>query len=164
MHKVWSSIEEMPYCFQGHLLNFKVTRDKKIVDFETNWTFPGCNYSLISLVAREWYTKFEAAFESNLSKITRPVAAIKSLRFALFSFRTLNLDLLWISSPNFSNTLLVCMGRSLIDIQWCHFQNGCLMTISNLFVISLSNFMRTLFVSMNRSVMLFRATTFKMTV
>ena len=29
MHKVSSGIEEVPYYFQGHLSNFKVTRDKK---------------------------------------------------------------------------------------------------------------------------------------
>ena len=29
MHKAWSSIEEVPYCFEGHPLNFKVTRLKK---------------------------------------------------------------------------------------------------------------------------------------
>ena len=29
MHKAWSTIEEVPYCFQGHLPNFKVTGDKK---------------------------------------------------------------------------------------------------------------------------------------
>ena len=49
----WCCIEDMPYYFSGHPSNFKVTRAK-------NWRF-----------------------ESNLSKITRPVAAIKSLRFAL---------------------------------------------------------------------------------
>ena len=29
MHKVWSSIEEVPFCFQGHPSNFKVTGLKK---------------------------------------------------------------------------------------------------------------------------------------
>ena len=33
MHKAWSSIEEVPYCFQGHLSNFKVTRDRKSLIF-----------------------------------------------------------------------------------------------------------------------------------
>ena len=28
MHKAWSSGEELPYCFQGHQSNFKVTRAK----------------------------------------------------------------------------------------------------------------------------------------
>ena len=100
MHKAWSSIEEVPYCFsrlsikfqgnmgqkrsiltqigrfrtvtpvrihwwlwnhaqslkqdrrgcpivfQGPKSNFKVTRDKKIADFDPNWAFPDSNLSL----------------------------------------------------------------------------------------------------------------------
>ena len=70
--------------------------------------FPDCNSSLNSPMALKWFTKLEAAekrcpivflghppismsyglehqrFGFNLSKVTRPVAAIKSLRFALF--------------------------------------------------------------------------------
>ena len=30
MHKAWSSLEKVPYYFQGHPSNFKVTRDKKL--------------------------------------------------------------------------------------------------------------------------------------
>ena len=33
MHKAWSGIEEVPYCFQGHPSNFKVTQDKKMPTF-----------------------------------------------------------------------------------------------------------------------------------
>ena len=33
MHKAWSSIEEVPYFLQGHMSNFKVTRDQKNTDF-----------------------------------------------------------------------------------------------------------------------------------
>ena len=32
--------------FQGHLSNFKVTQDKKIVDFDPNWEFTDCNSGL----------------------------------------------------------------------------------------------------------------------
>ena len=31
MHKAWYSIEEVPYFFQGHSSNFKVTQDKKFL-------------------------------------------------------------------------------------------------------------------------------------
>ena len=55
MHKAWCGIEDMPYYFSGHPSNFKVTRAKN------------------------------RRFESNLIKITRPVAAIKSLRFVLYT-------------------------------------------------------------------------------
>ena len=36
--------------FQDHLSNFKVARDKKIVDFYPNWGFPDWNSSLNSLM------------------------------------------------------------------------------------------------------------------
>ena len=42
----WSSKEEVPYLFQGYPQNFKVTRLKKYVDFDLNWAFPDCNWSL----------------------------------------------------------------------------------------------------------------------
>ena len=50
-----------PIVFQGHLSNFKVTPDKKIIDFEPNWAFLDCNSSLNSLMAMKWCTKLEAA-------------------------------------------------------------------------------------------------------
>ena len=54
MHKAWCSIEEVPYYF-----------------FRSSIKFQG---------HAGWKSRW---FGSNLSKITRPVAAIKSLRFAL---------------------------------------------------------------------------------
>ena len=53
--KLETAKERCPIVFQGHPSNFKVTRDKT-TDFDPNWAFP--DY--------------------------RPVAAFKSLRFALF--------------------------------------------------------------------------------
>ena len=61
MHKVWSSIEEVPIVFQGHPSNFKVTRLKKIIDFDANWAFPDCNSSLNSPMAMKSGTKLEVA-------------------------------------------------------------------------------------------------------
>ena len=55
MHKAWFSIEDVPYYFSRSSIKFQG---------HTGWK-------------NRW-------FGSNLSKITRPVAAIKSLRFALF--------------------------------------------------------------------------------
>ena len=51
IQKAWTSTEEAPVIFRGHPSNFKVTRDKQIVDFEPNWAFPDCNSSLNSLMA-----------------------------------------------------------------------------------------------------------------
>ena len=116
MHKAWSSVEDVPYCFWrssikfqyhtrqksahfdpnwgflecnlslnslmamkwctkieaiqekcstvflGHPSNCKVTRDRKIVDFDPNWVFPDCNLSLNSLTAMKWCTKLEATY------------------------------------------------------------------------------------------------------
>ena len=55
MLKAWSSIEKLPYCLSRSFSNFKVTRDKKIIDFDPNWVFRDCNSSLISLMARKWW-------------------------------------------------------------------------------------------------------------
>ena len=63
MHKTWSSIEEVSYCFQGHPSNFKVTRDKKIADFDHNRAFPGCNSSLNSPMALKWCTNLNVVFK-----------------------------------------------------------------------------------------------------
>ena len=63
MHKALRNIEEVPYCFfLGHPSNFQVTQAVK------------------------------ATILSYLSKNTRPVAAIKSLTFALLS----NLSDIWL--------------------------------------------------------------------
>ena len=55
MHKATSIIEEVPYCFSRSSIKFQANTGK------------------------QWW------FDSNSSKITRPVAVIKFLRFALFS-------------------------------------------------------------------------------
>ena len=100
----------MPYLFQGYPSNFEVTRDKKspiltrIECFQTV-TPVGIHqgvydyakslmqsrrgalsfFEVIHQISRSHGLKHRQ-FESNLSKITRPVAAIKSLRFALLYF------------------------------------------------------------------------------
>ena len=56
MHRAWSSIVEVPYCFSRSYVKFQGHTALKIVEFHPNWAFP--DY--------------------------RPVAAFKSLRFALF--------------------------------------------------------------------------------
>ena len=56
LHKAWNSKEEMPYCFPRSSIRFQGHRGQNITDFDPNSAFP--DY--------------------------RPVAAFKSLRFALF--------------------------------------------------------------------------------
>ena len=55
LHKAWNSKEEMPYCFPRSSIKFQGHTGQNITDFDPNWAFP--DY--------------------------RPVAAFKSLRFAL---------------------------------------------------------------------------------
>ena len=56
LHKAWNSKGEMPYCFPRSSIKFQVHTGQNITHFDPNWAFP--DY--------------------------RPVAAFKSLRFALF--------------------------------------------------------------------------------
>ena len=58
LHKAWNSKGEVPYCFPRSSIKFQGHIGQNITDFDPNWAFP--DY--------------------------RPVAAFKSLRFALFFF------------------------------------------------------------------------------
>ena len=78
MHITWWSVEDVPYQFWGFQSNFNVTRADKLT------------------------------IESILSKITRPVAAIKSPRFALFK-----MDVGQYMSFPLGNNLIQC-GRWMI--------------------------------------------------
>ena len=57
LHKAWNSKGEMPYRFPRSSVKFQGHTVQNITDFDPNWAFP--DY--------------------------RPVAAFKSLRFALFN-------------------------------------------------------------------------------
>ena len=107
--KLETAKERCPIVFQGHPSNFKVTREKtspistQIGRFRTigrsqlsNPSDLPCWRSSVKFQGhsakknRRFWPKLGVSrlkngrFESNLNKITRPVAAIKSLRFALF--------------------------------------------------------------------------------
>ena len=97
-----------------------------------------------------------------------------------FGFRTLTLLWLWISTSNFSGTILMYMGRSLLIFQQRHFQNGRLeaildFSVSGLcrwqgfrdvsqvcFGISISNFICMLMVVIGKSLLIFSEVTSKM--
>ena len=57
MHKAWSSIEEVPYCFSRSSVKFQGHTALKIVEFDPNWTFPDCNSSLNLSMAMECCTR-----------------------------------------------------------------------------------------------------------
>ena len=61
MHRVWSSIVEVPYCFSRSCLKFQGHTPLKIVEFYPNWAFPDYNSSLNSPMAMKCCTKLETA-------------------------------------------------------------------------------------------------------
>ena len=61
MHKAWSSIEEVPYCFSRSSITFQGHIALEIVEFDSNWAFPDCNSSLNSTMAMKCCTKLETA-------------------------------------------------------------------------------------------------------
>ena len=112
IHNAWSSIEEVPYCLSWS--NFKVSWDENLTIWlwfehfqmvtriwihEWLWndthSFHGheevlhCFFNFISQISRSQGLK-NRQFGSDLDKITWPVAAIKSLKFAFFFVRIKN--------------------------------------------------------------------------
>ena len=64
LHKAWSSIEEVPYCFSRSSVKFQGHTALKIVEFDPkNPAFPDCNSSLNTPMAMQCCTKFETAKE-----------------------------------------------------------------------------------------------------
>ena len=63
MHKAWSSIEEVPYCFSRSSVKFQGHTALKIVEFDPKWAFPDCNSSLNSPMAKKCCTKLETVKE-----------------------------------------------------------------------------------------------------
>ena len=63
MHRAWSSIVEVPYCFLRSYVKFQGHTALKIVEFDANWAFPDCNSSLNTPMAMKCCTKLETAKE-----------------------------------------------------------------------------------------------------
>ena len=61
LHKAWSSIEEVPYCFWRSSVKFQGHTALKIVEFYPDWAFPDCNSSLNSPMGMKCSTKLEVA-------------------------------------------------------------------------------------------------------
>ena len=57
MHKAWSSIEKVPFCFSRSSVKFQGHTVLRIVEFDPSWAFPDCNYSLHLSMATKWCTK-----------------------------------------------------------------------------------------------------------
>ena len=63
MHRAWSSIVEVPYCFSRSYVKFQGHTALKIVEFDPNWAFPDSNSSLNSPMAMKCCPKLETAKE-----------------------------------------------------------------------------------------------------
>ena len=63
MHRAWSSIVEVPYCFSRSYVKLQGHTALNIVKFDPNWAFPDCNSSLNSPMAMKCCTKLETAKE-----------------------------------------------------------------------------------------------------
>ena len=96
MHRPWSSIVEVPYCFSRSNVKFQGHTALKIVKFYRNWAFLDSNSSLNSLMVMKCCTKLETAkercpivFQSHPSnfKVTRDKTS--SLLTRIGRFRTI---------------------------------------------------------------------------
>ena len=63
MHKAWSSMEKVPYCFSRSSVKFQGHTAVKIIVFDPNRAFLDCNLSLNSPMATKWCTKLEVALK-----------------------------------------------------------------------------------------------------
>ena len=63
MHKAWSGIEEVPYCFPRSSVKFQGHTALKSVKFDPDWEFPDCNSSFNSPMATKRCTKLEVAWK-----------------------------------------------------------------------------------------------------
>ena len=63
IHRAWSSIVEVPYCFSRSYVKFQGHTALKIIEFDPNWAFPDSNSSLNSPMAMKCCTKLETAKE-----------------------------------------------------------------------------------------------------
>ena len=112
IYKAWSSIEEVSYCLSRSSIKFQGHKGQKIANFDPNLAFLFCSCSLNSSMGLKWCIKLDVVkkevpycfsrssmkFEGHmdrkiddlnalLSKITKLVAAIKSLRLVLFLWK-----------------------------------------------------------------------------
>ena len=59
MHKAWSRIEDVPYCFSMSYVKLQGHTAQKIIEFDPDWAVSDCNSSLNSLMDLKLYTKLD---------------------------------------------------------------------------------------------------------
>ena len=100
LHKAWNSKEEMPYCFPRSSIKFQGHTGQNITDFDPNWAFP--DY--------------------------RPVAAFKSLRFALLHHNSnFDVNFILLSSKFYSSDRyeILHMAQQLCCLVMCRILEQC---------------------------------------
>ena len=147
MHRPWSSIVEVPYCFSRSNVKFQGHTALKIVKFYRNWAFLDSNSSLNSLMVMKCCTKLETAkercpivFQSHASnfKVTRDKTSPLLTRIG--RFRTIGRSQL--SNPS---DLPCCfserhIGTSIKIVMWTLPCRGCAANeVNNLNPNSLAN-------------------------
>ena len=124
LHKAWSSIEEVPYCFSRSSVKFQGHTALKIVEFDPNWPFPDSNSSLNTPMAMKWCIKLEVAlkrcpivFQGHLSnfKVTRLKKSSNLTQIG--RFRTLNSSLNTPMATKWCTKLEVALKKCLIVFQ-----------------------------------------------
>ena len=63
MHKAWCSIDKVPYSFPRSSIKFESHKGQKHADFNMNWAFLDCNFSLNSPMALKWCTKLHIVWK-----------------------------------------------------------------------------------------------------
>ena len=63
VHRAWYCLEEVSYCFFKVIRQFQGHTAIKFFDFEPNWAFPDCNYSLNWPIGYEMMQKAWSSIE-----------------------------------------------------------------------------------------------------
>ena len=66
MHKPWSSMEDVPYCFSRSSVKFQDHAGPKMPHFDPKWAFPDCNSSLNSPMALKRCSKLYFLLRSSI--------------------------------------------------------------------------------------------------
>ena len=142
MHRAWSSIVEVPYCFSRSYVKFQGHTALKIVEFDPNWAFPDSNSSLNSPMAMKCCTKLETAKErcpivfqghpSNF-KVTRDKTS--PILTQIGRFRTIGRSQL--SNPSDLPCFIRKMNLKMSSAKWKPFYSG--LNVLTAFYVWLSN-------------------------
>ena len=109
IHKAWSSIWEVPYCFSRSFVKFQGHMGQKNCYFDPNQAFPDCNSWLNLPMALRWCTKLNI-----VQKRCHIVFQGHPSNFKVMGDKTItNFDPNW-AFPDCNSSL-----TSPMDLEWC---------------------------------------------